>query len=183
MVLLSDDREYYNELLKEADYALPELKQAKTTPPDMTFRQQLTFYLGKRQLDVMFLGRGNTAGDAVIYVPDRKVLITGDLVVNPTPYALGSFMTEWIQTMKTLQAMDAAVIIPGHGPVEHDGQYMQLVTSVLESSLEALTVVRYDDVNMNSDVSNISMSINNGLLTQLLSIQQLPTQSRFKSHS
>ena len=50
-------------------------------------------------------------------------------------------------------------------------------------SLEGLTVVRYDDVNMDSDVSNISMSINNGLLTQLPSIQELPTQSRFKSHS
>ena len=50
-------------------------------------------------------------------------------------------------------------------------------------SLEGLTVVRYDDVNMDSDVSSISMSINNGLLTQLLSIQQFPTQSRFKSHS
>src|SRR6202521_1591658 len=50
-------------------------------------------------------------------------------------------------------------------------------------SLERLTVVRYDDVNMDSDVSSISMSINNGLLTQLLSIQQLPAQSRFKSHS
>jgi hypothetical protein len=34
-------------------------------------------------------------------------------------------------------------------------------------SLEGLTVVRYDDVNMDSDVSSISMSINNGLLTQL----------------
>jgi hypothetical protein len=50
-------------------------------------------------------------------------------------------------------------------------------------SLEGLAVARYDGVNMDSDVSSISMSINNGLLTQLLSIQQLPTQSRFKSHS
>jgi hypothetical protein len=50
-------------------------------------------------------------------------------------------------------------------------------------SLEGLTVARYDDVNMDSDVSSISMSINNGLLAKLLSTQQLPTQSRFKSHS
>jgi hypothetical protein len=54
---------------------------------------------------------------------------------------------------------------------------------IRQGSLEGLTVVRYDDVNMDSDDSSISMSINNGLLTQLLSIQQLPTQSRFKSHS
>jgi hypothetical protein len=44
-------------------------------------------------------------------------------------------------------------------------------------------MARYDDVNMDSDVGSISMSVNNGLLAQLLSIQQLPTQSRFKSHS
>jgi hypothetical protein len=50
-------------------------------------------------------------------------------------------------------------------------------------SLEGLSVARSYDVHMDSDVSSISMSINNWLLTQLLSIQQLPTQSRFKSHS
>src|SRR5882762_7185841 len=49
--------------------------------------------------------------------------------------------------------------------------------------LERLTEARYDDVNMDSDVSSISMSVDNGLLAQLLSMQQLPTQSRFKSHS
>jgi hypothetical protein len=54
---------------------------------------------------------------------------------------------------------------------------------IRQGSLEGLTVVRYDDVNMDSDDSSISMSINNGLFKQLLSIQQLPTQSRFKSHS
>jgi hypothetical protein len=61
------------------------------------------------------------------------------------------------------------------------------VTSLIRQwsqwSLEGLAVARYDGVNMDSDVSSISMSINNGLITQLLSIQQLPAQSRFKSHS
>src|SRR5580704_9762255 len=40
-------------------------------------------------------------------------------------------------------------------------------------TLERLTVARYDDVNMNSDVSSISMSINNGILAQLLSTNVL----------
>ena len=43
-------------------------------------------------------------------------------------------------------------------------------------------MARYDDVNMDSDVSSISMTVNNGLLKQHLSIQQLPPQSRFNSH-
>jgi hypothetical protein len=50
-------------------------------------------------------------------------------------------------------------------------------------SLEGVTAPRYDDVAMIGDATNISMSINNGLLAQLPMLQRLPNQSRFKSHS
>ncbi len=40
---------------------------------DVRCRRKDTFYLGKREVEVMFLDRGNTAGDAVVYVPDSKV--------------------------------------------------------------------------------------------------------------
>ena len=69
----------------------------------------------------------------MIYVPDAKVLMTGDLLVAPTPFAIGSFIDEWIVTMKALAAIDATTIVPGHRAVEHDKQYMLLVTQALES--------------------------------------------------
>jgi glyoxylase-like metal-dependent hydrolase (beta-lactamase superfamily II) len=90
--------------------------------------------LGKREVQVMFLGRGNTAGDAVIYVPDSKVLMTGDLVVYPVPYPFGSFFGEWIETMRKLEAIDATVIVPGHGPVMHDKKYIALNIELLEAT-------------------------------------------------
>jgi len=65
---------------------------------------------------ISFLGCGNTGGGAVIYVPDAKVPMTGDLLVAPTP-----FVDEWIVTM-TLAAIDATTIVLGRGPVEHDKQ-------------------------------------------------------------
>jgi cyclase len=81
----------------------------------------------------MFLGRGNTGGDAVVYVPDSKVLMTGDLVVYPVPYAFGSFIGEWAATMTRLSALDAATIVPGHGPLQHDKTYLALLGEVLGS--------------------------------------------------
>jgi cyclase len=128
------DKWRYQDLLDDCQFFLPELQQAKYEPPSETYDHSVTVYLGKRQVDVMFLGRGNTGGDTVIYVPDAKVLMTGDLVVNPTPYSYGSFLTEWVETLKKLEAIDATTIVPGHGPVEHDKEYIKLVRSLLEST-------------------------------------------------
>jgi len=61
------------------------------------------------------------------------MLITGDLLVGPIPYATNSYISEWIGTMKKLDAIDAAVIVPGHGPVEHDKTHLRTITALLET--------------------------------------------------
>lgn len=132
-VLSKEDIDYYSLMIAEAKYALPEFQQAKRLPPNITFDRRMVIDLGGRAVEIAFLGRGNTAGDAVVYVPDAKVLVTGDLLVAPTPYALGSYIDEWIVTMKALANYDADVIVPGHGPIQHDKQYMLLVIQALES--------------------------------------------------
>jgi len=131
--LTNEQKTYYTQILLEAKFMYPELKQTPKAPPTVTFDKQMIVDLGGRKVQISFLGRGNTAGDAVIYVPDAKVLMTGDLLVAPTPFAIGSFIDEWIVTMKALESIDATTIVPGHGPVEHDKQYMELVTQALES--------------------------------------------------
>jgi glyoxylase-like metal-dependent hydrolase (beta-lactamase superfamily II) len=141
---LSDgERTYYSEILVEAKFMQPELQQTPKAPPTVTFDKRMVVDLGGRKVEISFLGRGNTGGDAVIYVPDAKVLITGDLLVAPTPFAIGSYIGEWIVTMKALVAIDATTIVPGHGPVEHDKQYMELVTQALEAlSIQAQAAVK-----------------------------------------
>jgi glyoxylase-like metal-dependent hydrolase (beta-lactamase superfamily II) len=131
--LSPEDVEYYKLVLVDAKYVLPEFQQAKRVPPNIAFDRRMIVDLGGRAVEIAFLGRGNTAGDAIVYVPDAKVLATGDLLVAPVPYAIGSFIDEWIVTMKALAQYDANVIIPGHGPVEHDKQYMMLLIQALES--------------------------------------------------
>jgi glyoxylase-like metal-dependent hydrolase (beta-lactamase superfamily II) len=69
----------------------------------------------------------------VVLVPDAKVLATGDLVVNPFPYGSGSFYSEWLATLRKLLALDAQIILPGHGAVEHDDFYVKRLAQLLES--------------------------------------------------
>src|SRR5262249_5680158 len=128
------DKQHYQDLLEDAKDFIPELQQATYTAPNQTFEQAVTVYLGKRQVSVMFLGRGNTMGDAVVYVPDAKVLATGDLVVAPTPYSFGSFLTEWVDTLKKLEALGATTIVPGHGDVQHDTTYINQLIALFQAT-------------------------------------------------
>jgi cyclase len=126
-------KDYLTKFAEAIDAAVAEFKQVKLLLPDSTFDRDLDVYLGKRQVQLKFLGRANTGGDAIIYVPDAKVVAAGDLLVYPTPYVFDSFMNDWIETLAKVKALGAAAIVPGHGPVERNNDYIDLVSSLLTS--------------------------------------------------
>lgn len=70
-------------------------------------------------VEVLFLGRANTDGDAVVWLPRQRVIATGDIVVSPIPYGFGSFPADWIGVLNRLKGYDVVMLIPGHGrPVD-----------------------------------------------------------------
>jgi cyclase len=87
----------------------------KPTPPTLTLSQSMTLYLGAREVRLLFLGRGHTAGDVVVHLPKERIVATGDLLINGTSYMGDAFVTDWIQTMETLKQVDFDTILPGHG--------------------------------------------------------------------
>jgi glyoxylase-like metal-dependent hydrolase (beta-lactamase superfamily II) len=102
-------------------------------PVNRPITGKTTFELGGRTVIVDWLGRGNTAGDLVAYIPDSRVLLTGDLVVHPFPFATQSYIAEWAQVLRKLAQMDAGTIVPGHGPVLHDWLYVNDIAETLEA--------------------------------------------------
>ena len=127
----ADDRAFFEVEARDFEAARPAFGDMRYVPPSLTFDRELHIDLGGRDVRVMFLGRGNTAGDAVVYVPDARVIATGDLVVAPVPYATASFMFDWVETMKKLTSLDAGAIVPGHGPLMHDWSYANRVSEML----------------------------------------------------
>jgi cyclase len=131
---LSDvQKSIYQDDLAVLQVAIPEFKSVTTTLADLTFDRELTLYLGDREVQIKWLGRANTAGDAVTWVPDAKVLITGDTVVLPTPYGYGSYYTEWPVVLRKMIDMRATAIVPGHGPVMHDYGYLEQLIPLFKS--------------------------------------------------
>jgi len=86
------------------------------TWPTQTFSQRQTFYLGKRRVDLMFLGRAHTAGDIVAYVPDQNVMFTGDIVeYRSACYCGDAHFHDWPTTLEAIRRFDVDAIAPGRG--------------------------------------------------------------------
>lgn len=131
--LTEEDKEYFRAELAEGEQDLATIGQIRYAAADVTFDTELTVHLGKRIVKVMHLGRGNTGGDTVVLVPDARVVIAGDLVVYPTPYALGSYLGEWTETLRKLKALEATTLVPGHGPVMRSNDYLDTLVALIES--------------------------------------------------
>jgi cyclase len=122
-----------SEVVVEADAGTAECREFRFRGSDIAFDERLTLRLGDRDVQVLYLGRANTAGDAIVYVPDAKVVATGDVLVHPFPFATQSYIHEWAAVLRRIEAMDANVIIPGHGPVMRDKEYLRRVAELMES--------------------------------------------------
>ena len=86
------------------------------TWPTMTFTDAVTLYIGKRRIDLKFLGRGHTAGDIVAHVPDANVMFTGDLVeYHSACYCGDAHFADWPATLEAIRGYRLDAIAPGRG--------------------------------------------------------------------
>jgi glyoxylase-like metal-dependent hydrolase (beta-lactamase superfamily II) len=109
-----------------------EYRKVVNTPPTVTFEQKMALHRGPRTIEVLFLGPGDTPNDLVVYLPQDKVVCSGDMVVHPFPYGFSEQPLEWLTTLGKLDALDFDTLIPGHG--EAQGKtYLRTVMSLLQS--------------------------------------------------
>lgn len=87
------------------------------TWPTMTFTGKMTLWLGKLEVQLLQLGRGHTKGDTVVWLPQDRVLLSGDLVeFDATPYAGDAYFKDWPQTLDNVAKLGATALVPGRGP-------------------------------------------------------------------
>lgn len=122
-----------NRMADTLDHIDVDLVPTVHAPPTIGFDKELTINLGKREVKVMWLGRANTGGDAVAWIPDERVLLAADTVVASTPFAFGSYMSEWPVTLQKMIDMNPTTVIPGHGPAMHDDSYLKILVEMFQA--------------------------------------------------
>jgi len=96
---------------------LEQVKEVKVTPPNLTFNDTMTLVRGGREIRVVYLGRGHTDTDVVVFLPRERLVCTGDLMESIISYMGDSYPDEWIGTLERLKGLDFDTVLPGHGVV------------------------------------------------------------------
>jgi glyoxylase-like metal-dependent hydrolase (beta-lactamase superfamily II) len=101
--------------LAEAQRLAKNNAEIKVTPPNVHYSTKMVLNRGGREIDMLFLGRGHTGGDTVVFLPKERIICTGDLMESRLAYMGDAFFSEWIATLEELKKLDWAVDLPGHG--------------------------------------------------------------------
>jgi len=123
----------YQDIIDHAELIDQQQKTSILTYPSVTFTDRLTIWSGGREIQLLHLGLSNTAGDVIMYLPDEKIVATGDIVVMPTPYGFGSYPAAWAQSIRELKKLDYNLLVPGHGETQTDDAYLDLLIETFES--------------------------------------------------
>jgi glyoxylase-like metal-dependent hydrolase (beta-lactamase superfamily II) len=124
---------YYQDIIDWAPLIGEQVEKSRLTEPTRVFGDELILRPGGREIRILHLGRANTAGDVVLYLPAERILASGDMVVWPTPYGFGSHVGEWSATLRRLKALEHDLIVPGHGIIQRNDDYVDLLIETLES--------------------------------------------------
>lgn len=145
------DRKDYAEAAKGQAAVLEEYKNLIDKAPDTTFEEKMEIDLGGRQVQILFLGKGNTAGDAVVYLPKEKILATGDLLDSPVPYLGGGFPVDLVLTLRRLREMEVNTFVPGHGNALTDKSHL---TNVIDFIDEVLALTQAEIFKLGNNTAN-----------------------------
>jgi len=122
----------YRQIIRDFDQVRPDFDRVKLTLPTVVFDDRLTLRSGERTIELMNLGPGNTEGDIVMWLADEKIVSTGDLIVLPSPYAFNVPPRAWAGTMRKLNQLEYRTLVPGHGSVQYDPSYVDLLIAVAD---------------------------------------------------
>jgi glyoxylase-like metal-dependent hydrolase (beta-lactamase superfamily II) len=133
--ITDEERAGYSSDLRMIESYLKDAPAFADVLPTTSVTDRLVLKRGSRTIEILHLGRGHTAGDLVVHLPQEGIVATGDLVVYPIPLVGGdqSFVMEWSATLDRILGLNPKIIVPGHGPVMRDTAYPRLMADLFAS--------------------------------------------------
>lgn len=94
-----------------------EIKTLAFARPELTFQGRMTLYCDDMTLQLIHVG-GHTSATSMVYLPEPRILFTGDiLVLGRYPYLGDANTKEWLEALTLIRRLDPAIVVPGHGDV------------------------------------------------------------------
>jgi glyoxylase-like metal-dependent hydrolase (beta-lactamase superfamily II) len=150
---------------KQADWE--EFKNLKPTPPNVTYTSKMTVVQGQREIQLLFLGRGHTPGDTIVYLPKERIVCSGDMMETQPAYMGDAIFDEWLATLDKLKEMDFDTMLPGHGVPFHEKSLITAYQSYLKDLMSQVTALRKQGVSADDSAKRVDMTSHKGDFPQI----------------
>ncbi len=95
-----------------------EAHEAQVRVPDITFESAMTLHGAKREAQLISWGGGHTPSDAVLYLPQERILFAGDLIFYRCHAWTGAGnVDEWLRILGEMEKLNIETLAPGHGEI------------------------------------------------------------------
>ncbi len=154
----------------QRDYmnAIPEVMP---TPPNITLEEKMTLFQvvsrGSREIQLLHLGRAHTGGDVVVYLPQERVVFTGDMMLPFLSYMGDAHVDEWPGTLEALKTLDFEWVLPGHGQPFNDRTVIDNFQAYLADLWSRVASLRERGLTAEMVAEQIDMTDHSGNYPQL----------------
>ena len=108
-------------LLDQMERGGASAEEQRARLPNLTFRDRATFYVGGKEIQVLYFGRAHTQGDGIIFVPQDRIAYLSEVFFSEEfPNMAMGYGVSWLRVVDALEALGADIFVPGHGPIPED---------------------------------------------------------------
>src|SRR5437870_347794 len=108
-------------LLDQMERGGASAEEQRARLPNLTFRDRATFYVGGKEIQVLYFGRAHTLGDSIVFVPQDRIAYLSEVFFSEEfPNMAMGYGVSWLRVVDALEALGADIFVPGHGPIPED---------------------------------------------------------------
>lgn len=163
--LIKEEKAWLQEGLAATDQLDRENNRTAYVIPNATFDDRMTLYLGTREIQFLHPGNAHTAGDVIMWLPQERIVATGDIVTAPVPLMPSPYTHDYPAVLQRIKALGFTTLVPGHGGVEHDAQYIDLLADTIQTVSTQLKALVAQGLSQEAAISKIDLSSVEGRFT------------------
>jgi hypothetical protein len=126
------EKAFCAEQIRQMQAYQQEMKNYALELPTITFATSHVIKDKAHDLHIEFHGHAHTAGDVVVYCPQKKAVSSGDMIHGILPFIADGFPKTWPKTIDSVAALDFNRLMPGHGPLQQGRQPMTSLRNYIE---------------------------------------------------
>lgn len=126
------EKAFCAEQIRQMEAYQQEMKNYTLELPTITFATSHVIQDKAHDLHIEFHGHAHTAGDVVVYCPQKKAISSGDMIHGVMPFIADGFPKTWPKTIDSVGGRDFTRLLPGHGPVQQNRQPMTGMRNYIE---------------------------------------------------